>query len=136
MKDFDVEFAEAQKERQSELAERSFKLGGKTFTYAANPSYTALGQITSEGEGDVIGRLEEGLLRLMDLGQEEDFLAALRDKEHPVTLNNLNALISWIIEEQTGRPTKAPELSGSGGKTTSTSSTADSSTRPAVASVA
>ncbi len=136
MKDFDTEFAEAQKERSSELAERSFKLGGKTFTYAANPSYTALGQITSEGEGDVIGRLEEGLLRLMDVGQEKDFLAALHDDKHPVTLNNLNALISWIIEEQTGRPTQAPERSGSGGKTTSTSSTDGSSSRPAVASAA
>jgi hypothetical protein len=136
VKDFDQEFAEAQKERASELKERSFKLGGKTFTYAANPPYTALGQITSEGEGDVIGRLEEGLLRLMDVGQEEEFVKVLHDKEHPVTLNNLNSLISWIIEQQTGRPTQASSASGAGDARTTTSSTDGSSTRPAVASAA
>ncbi len=136
MKDFDKEFAESQAERASEMKEREFKLGGKTFTYAANPSYTGLGQITSDGEGDFIGRLEEGLLRMMDAGQEEDFLAVLRDTKHPVTINNLNSLISWIIEQQTGRPTQAPSLSTSGAPKTATSSTAGSSSAPAVASVA
>jgi hypothetical protein len=136
VKDFDAEFAQAHAERESEMAERSFKLGGKTFTYAANPSYTGLGQITSEGEGDVIGRLEEGLLRLMDDGQEEEFLAVLRDKKSKVTLNDLNTLIAWVIEQQTGRPTQAPSLSTPGGATTSTPSTAGSSSKLAEASAA
>lgn len=136
MKDFDTEFAQAHAERESELKERSFKLGGKTFTFAANPSYTGLAQLTSEGEGDIIGKLEEGLLRLMDKGQEEEFLATLRDTESPVTISDLNTMISWIIEQQTGRPTQAPSLSTPGAPETSTRSTENSSSRPAVASAA
>lgn len=136
MKDFTAEFEQAHAERESELADRSFMLGGKVFTYAANPSYSALGQITSDGEGDVIGRLEEGLLRLMDGGQEEDFILALRDKEKVVTLTDLNAMISWIIEKQTGRPTKAPSLSTPGGATTSTPLKDASSSAPVAASAA
>lgn len=136
MKDFDVDLAKAHAERETDAAERMFKLGGKTFTYKANPSYTALGKFTSDEAGDVIKRQEEGLLGLLDPGQEEAFLAVLHDTANPITMTDLNEIINWVMEAQAGRPTQAPSLSTPGGATTSTPSTDGSSSPRAVVSAA
>jgi len=126
MKDFDQDIQERHSRREQEIADRTFKLNGKLFTYRANPSYTALERLasTSDAQGaEVIRMWEDGLLDLLDDGQEDEFLAALRDPKQPVTIEDLNQIISWITEAQTTRPTSPPSPSGPGGNGTQTPST-------------
>ena len=48
-------------------------------------------------------------------------VAVLGDNE-PVTIGQMNAILTWLMEEQTGRPTEAPSPSDSGpGKTAASS---------------
>lgn len=130
MKDFDQERRERHARREEELPDRRFVLNGHTFTYRANPSYTALERLASASDAqgvEVIRLWEDGLLDLLDDGQEDALLAALRDPKKPVTIEDLNQIISWVTEAQTARPTSPPSPSGAGGNGTSTSSTEDSS---------
>lgn len=139
MKDFDSDFRETQAAREDELGDRSFQLGGKTFNYLANPPYTILEQVTAVGEKDgveLIRQLEEAAVLLIEDSERAAFRKALRDPKSKVTLQGLSAIINWVTEQQTGRPTEASSPSGPGGEPTSTESTDDSSSEPAVASAA
>ncbi len=139
MKDFDSDFRETQILREEELGDRTFKLGGKSFTYLANPPYTILEEVTAVGEKDgveLIRQLEEAAVLLVEHSEQKEFRKALRDPKSNVTLQGLSTIINWVTEQQTGRPTEASLPSGPGGEKTSTSSTEDSSSEPAVASAA
>ena len=46
MRDYDLERAERHQERERLLGDRTFKLGGETFVFKANPSYDVLRQMT------------------------------------------------------------------------------------------
>ena len=61
------------------------------------------------------------LLFIEDDGHER--WAALRAREDsPVTIGQMNALLTWLMEEQTGRPTESPSPSAPGrGKTRASS---------------
>jgi hypothetical protein len=139
MKDFDTERRERHAERERMMGERSFVVGGETFYYRAVVSYTVLESIAGSGglEGaELIHVLERGAVDMLEDGQEERFLAVLRNMDDPLSFNDLNELCFWLTEAQSGRPTLAPLPSTAGDATTSTSSTDDSSSLPAAASVA
>lgn len=139
MKDFDAELRENHAKREAEMGDRSFRLGGETFTYRSTVSYTVLEYIANTGEldgGDLIANLERGCVDLLEEGQEERFLAVLRSTSEPLSFTDLNDLCTWLTEAQVNRPTLAPLPSTAGDATTSTSSTDDSSSLPAAASAA
>ncbi len=139
VKDFDVERHARREEREKEMGERSFVLCGKTFTYRAEVSYTVLEQISEQGGMDgkeLIQSIEAAVLDLLEPGQEEEFLAVARNKDDPLTFEDLNTLATWLTEVQVNRPTQVPSPSTSGDESTSTALTAVSSSPPAEASAA
>jgi hypothetical protein len=139
LKDFDSEIRERHAEIEARAGDRSFLLGGVTFTYRAFVSYTVLQRIaaTADQDGvDLIDAMETAVVDLLEEGQKEKFLEVSRNTESPMTFFDLNELCSWMTEAQTGRPTLAPSPSSSGDAQTSTSSTEDSSSKPAAASAA
>ncbi len=139
MKDFDVERHKRNEERKEQMGERTFVLCGETFTYRPWVSYTVLGKIatTNDLEGaELIDSYEKVVLDLLEPGQEERFLAVARNNEDPLTFADLSDLANWLTEVQVNRPTLAPSPSMPGALPTSTPSTEDSSSRPAVVSAA
>lgn len=138
-KDFDAERRERNALHEAQLGDRSFTLGGETFTYRPIVSYTVLESLmnTDDLEGvELVRALEQGMLDLLEDGQEEKFLKVIHSKTDPWTFQDLNELVKWVTEAQSGRPTLAPLPSTGGDATTSTSSTDDSSSPPAEASAA
>jgi hypothetical protein len=84
----------------------------------------------SENGSDENGSDENSLWRLMD----DQILLFISNDEHarwkdlrarddkPVTIAQLNAILLWLMEEQTGRPTVQPSPSAPGrGRTAATS---------------
>jgi hypothetical protein len=133
MKDFDAERQQRHEQRERELGDRSFRLGGETFQFRANPSYTSMEPLmkVQDAEGiEIIRLMEQSILDLLEPGQQDRFLVALRNPDVPVTVFDLNEITNWITEAQTGRPTQAPSLSTPGGLTTSTESTENLSSLP------
>lgn len=123
-KDFDKERAERHEERLRRMGDRTFVLSGQTFTYRANASYTVLEAIsaTDELEGfQLIRALEDAIVTILEDGEEERFLAVVRDREDSYTFTDLNDIATWLVEEQVRRPTLAPYSSTDGGASESTS---------------
>lgn len=143
MKDFDTERHERHAERAALLGDRAFKFGGETFTfYAAVPyevlrAIAALGDETVDSSGAaVIDGIEATVLALIEDidGAHDRFREVCRRQTDPVTFFDLNALCTWLIEQQVGRPTAAPSPSTDGRESTSTESTEISSSPPAAVS--
>lgn len=139
MKDFDRERLQKHAERSLEQDERTFLLGGEQFIYRDEVSYLVLERISAigdDGGAGIIRDMEAAVIDLLEPGQEDRFLAVVRNDEQPVTLGDLNDLCAWLTEAQVNRPTKAPSLSTDGRDSTGTDSTESSSSPPAVASAA
>jgi hypothetical protein len=136
MKDFDADRKERHAQREVDLGDRTFQLGGRTFTYKANVPYDFLKDIAAVNnstEGDsVIETLERFCVDIIE-DDPEGFLAVLRSREDPVTFADLNELTTWLMEQQVRRPTSAPSSSTDGRVTTGTDSTEVSSEQPAAA---
>lgn len=138
-RDFDSERRARHAVREEELGDRTIIVGGEEFTYRAFASYTVLGEISGEREDtadNMIADLEQSLLKMLEPGQEERFLAAIRSQDDPWTFADLIDLVQGVTELLAGRPTQASSPSDGGDAQTSTSSTEDSSSEPAVASAA
>jgi hypothetical protein len=139
VKDFDSERLQRHAEREAALGERSFLLGGETFSFRPEVTYLVLERIAAIGDTGgkgIIRDMEAAVLDMLEDGQEERFLQVVRNTENPVTLGDLNDLCGWLTEQQTVRPTQAPLLSTDGRDSTGTDSTESSSSPPAVASAA
>jgi hypothetical protein len=137
VRDFDSGRHERRAER--EQADRTFVLGGETFVYRAEVSYTVLEKISEQSEmigADLIRSIEKSVVELLEPGQEERFLAVARAAEDPFTWEDLNELSTWLTEVQMGRPTQALSPSGDGDGTTETPLKDASFSEPAVASAA
>lgn len=138
-KDFDGERRERHAARERHLGTRDFVLSGKTFTWLPNVSYTALEALSAADEFDgaeLIRAIEGAMTEMIEEDQREQFLAVLRDKDDPYTFADLNAVATWLVEEQVKRPTQPLSSSTDGGASpsTETSSKDDSSSQLAVAS--
>lgn len=118
MKNFD----EARKER--EQRDRSFQIGGEDFTYRPAVAPEAIlrwsqmtgGEMADElTEEQALAIFDETVVAFLEPGQEEQW-AKVRDPEaaHPLNISDLRELVSWLFEEQTGRPTEPPSDSSDG----------------------
>lgn len=130
MKDFDA--------RRKERAERDrgFTLGGETFVMKSGVRPEVLAAYESidasatpedklaQMDGMVLDFLEE------EKGEAEKRWRKIRAiEDNPVTLQDIQDVIEWLIEAQTGRPTGQPSGSTAGPGATVTPLTGESSSR-------
>jgi hypothetical protein len=121
--------------------DRSFTIGGETFTYRASIPPEDLAEwneaVSGEkelGERGWITLYDDTILRLLEPGQDEKWRAARSDETLPLNLGDMRGLMEWLLAEQSGRPTGQSSASTNGGGTTGTSSTEPSSSEQAPAS--
>lgn len=116
--------------------DRSFTIGGESFVIKSGlrPEvmlpWESIGETTAASEVLVtIDQLVHEMIEPADDAHARYDALRQRD-EDPVTLEDLQELIEWLIAEQTGRPTGQPSGSTPSAVTTPTGST-ESSSSPA-----
>lgn len=117
MKNFDE--ARAERERR----DRSFQIGGEEFTYrpAVAPetilrwSQMTGGEMPDLTEEQALDIFDETVLAFLEPDQSEKWARIRNPKAaHPLNVADLRALVSWLFEEQAGRPTGKPSDSSGG----------------------
>lgn len=107
MKDFD----EARAARISDPAERTFKLGGETFTIApaVRPEALLPALDLNEAQGAEVFAIHDQLITAyLDAEGVERYTRLRQRDEDPITLEDQIDVIRWIQETATGRPTRQP----------------------------
>ena len=110
MKDFDEMLA----------TDREFTVGGETFHWRdVRPEVLTSFEPSENGGGDenATWRLMDDQILLFIAAEEHDRWRELRVRDdRPVTIAQLNAILLWLMEEQTGRPTvpSSPSVPGRG----------------------
>ena len=111
MKDFNTLLAQ----------DRQFKVQDQTFVWRdVRPEVLTAFDMDANGDDpNSVWKLMDAQILLFLEEEGHERWAKLRAREEsPVTIGQLNALLTWLMEEQTGRPTEAPSPSVSGrGKT-------------------
>lgn len=109
--------------------DREFTVGGETFHWRdVRPEVLTSFEPSENGSADenATWRLMDDQILLFISPDEHDRWRALRARDdRPVTIAQLNAILLWLMEEQTGRPTVQPSPSAPGrGRTAATSKAA------------
>lgn len=143
MKSFDQEHRARHEERAREFGEHPFEFRGHIFHVDPNPPYTTTKSVVKvsllEDAGEIIEVVEDAVLSLIldtpgkkkgDLSSHQVFRDLVRQTDFPVTFSDLTDLMSWLLQEQTGRPPTQAESSSNGAPATGTSSTGSSSEQP------
>ena len=101
--------------------DRQFKVQDQSFTWRdVRP------EILTEFETGVNGDdpnavwdlMDRQILLFIDTEQHARWKELRAREDAPVTIGQMNAILTWLMEEQTGRPTEQPSPSASGrGKT-------------------
>lgn len=135
MKDFDEEFPDVPSEQ------RTFRIRGETFVRRDGVKPEA---IIRWEETDLKALSSTEALKIADetvLDFIEDTdggharYRALRERaENPLTLSRVNALVTWLWEQETRRPTEAPSASTDSPEPNGTESTGTSSSPVALVS--
>lgn len=127
MKDFDQERA------LRSSADREFRIGGVTFTRKASVRPEVLFEYEDMprdvGAAEAMAIMDRTLVQFLEGDDAEARYRAMREQtEDAVTVNDLTALLKWLIAESTGRPTlpPSPSTAGHGQTTATTQSTGDS----------
>lgn len=105
--------------------ERKFKIQGETFEWRdVRPEVLTSFQVDTNGNDDnAVWKLMDAQILLFIAEDEHERWAELRAREKsPVTIAQLNAVLTWLMEEQTGRPTETPSPSAPGRGRTAASS--------------
>jgi hypothetical protein len=116
-------FDEAREER--EKRDRSFVIGGETFTYRAGIAPEAFIRYnemdTDTPEQDAIAIIDEAVVAFLEPGQD-DLWRKVRDPQarHPLNIGDMRDLLSWLFEEQTNRPLSPGSDSSAGSEQTET----------------
>lgn len=123
MKDFDEARTAAR-----DAEERSFKLGGETFTIrpAVRPeTLVAASRVRQDSEiADDVAAFDEMLEGFLEPGDRDRYRELRLRETDPVTFADLMAVAQWAVEVNTGRPTEQPSPSTPGLKPTGTELTA------------
>ena len=108
--------------------DREFTVGGETFHWRdVRPEVLTSFEPSANGSGpedaNAAWRLMDDQILLFIAKDEEQKWRDLRAREdQPVTIAQLNAILIWLMEEQTGRPTEPSSPSAPGrGRTAATS---------------
>lgn len=104
------------------MGDRTFELGGETFTRRATirpetaNHYSVLLQdfLNEMPAEESLKRTDETILVLIE-SEGHDRWRALREREDDAIDNRtLAKVLNWLVAEMAGRPTEAPEPSGNG----------------------
>jgi hypothetical protein len=134
MQDFDAIQAETHAARIAEIGERPFKFRGEVFYVQANVGYLSIKSVAALSDSssgvETFDAIERSVLSMIEPRDDAEarFNNALRDKEFPVTFDDLVQLQNWLIQEQSGVPPTKPEPSSSTPTPTGADSTETSST--------
>ena len=105
--------------------DREFTVGGATFHWRdVRPEVLTSFEPSENGtDANATWRMMDDQILLFLAVDEHDAWRALRARDgDPVTIAQLNAILLWLMEEQTGRPTEQPSpLAAGAGKTAGTS---------------
>lgn len=113
--------------------DRSFELGGETFTYRPSVPMEAMAEYYDMASGqnivsnaDAINIIDSTVLAFLEPGQEEKWTKVRQDPENALSVWDCHELIEGLLETATGRPTLPPSVSTVGQKKSGTTSTEDS----------
>lgn len=101
--------------------DREFKVQDQTFTWRdVRPE--VLSSFTIDTNGDdpnaVWDLMDKQILLFLPAEDQERWKELRAREDAPVTIGQINAVLTWLMEEQTGRPTEPPSPSVPGrGKT-------------------
>lgn len=108
--------------------EREFKVQDQSFTWRdVRPEVLTAFEADANGDDpNAVWNLMDAQILLFIEPDQHERWAELRSREDkPVTIGQMNAILTWLMEEQTGRPTEQPSPSGAGrGKTAASSKAA------------
>ena len=105
--------------------DREFKIQDQTFTWRdVRPEVLTMFETNVNGDDpNAVWDLMDRQILLFISADEHERWKELRAREDaPVTIGQINAVLTWLMEEQTGRPTEQPSPSAPGrGKTAASS---------------
>ena len=105
--------------------DREFKIQEQTFTWRdVRPEVLTMFETNVNGDDpNAVWDLMDRQILLFISADEHERWKELRAREDaPVTIGQINAVLTWLMEEQTGRPTEQPSPSAPGrGKTAASS---------------
>lgn len=107
--------------------DRDFTVAGETFQWRnVRPEVLTSFESAGEGDADATWRLmDDQILLFLHKNDHERWRELRAREENPVTIAQLNAILVWLMEEQTGRPTVPSSPSDPGrGRTAATSKAA------------
>jgi hypothetical protein len=128
-------FDEGRHARRRTEEERTFVLHGETFVLraAVRPEVLNAFDLISDASGvtETMKALDEMFVDLIDDrdGAADRYATIRADDTDPITLEDLDDVVKWMIEVVTGRPTSSPSGSTDGREATGTTSTVDSSSQ-------
>lgn len=105
--------------------EREFKVQDQVFAWKdVRPEVLSEFDIDVNGDDPnaVWGLMDRQILLFLPESEQEKWKELRKDEDKPVTIGQMNAVLTWLMEEQTGRPTEPPSpLEPGRGKTVATS---------------
>jgi hypothetical protein len=107
--------------------DREFTVGGETFHWRdVRPEVLTSFQPADENgaadENSTWRLMDDQILLFVEPAEADRWREVRARDDKPVTIAQLNAILLWLMEEQTGRPTVAPSPSAPGrGQTAATS---------------
>jgi hypothetical protein len=105
--------------------DREFTVRGEKFSFQdVRPEVLSGFEISTNGDEElsVWKVLTDQILLFLPTADHERWLTLRERETEPVTIAQLQEIIKWLVEAQTGRPTEAPLPSASGrGKTAGSS---------------
>ncbi len=108
--------------------DRTFTIRGETFSFQdVSPEILTTFDSSTNGDDDnAVWNLMDAQIGLFLKESDRERWQTLRARaEEPVTIAQITAVLTWLMEEQTGRPTNPPSPSVSGrGKTAASSKAA------------
>ena len=101
--------------------DRTFQVQDKTFTWRdVRPEVLTSFETDTNGSDPnaVWDLMDRQILLFIEPAEHEQWTELRSREEKPVTIGQINAILTWLMEEQTGRPTEQPSPSEAGpGKT-------------------
>ena len=105
--------------------EREFKVQDQTFSWRdVRPEVLSSFETDTNGNDPnaVWDLMDKQILLFIEPDQHDRWKELRAREEQPVTIGQINAILMWLMEEQTGRPTEPPSPSAPGRGRTAASS--------------
>jgi hypothetical protein len=115
MKDFDELLAK----------DRQFKVQEQVFTWRdVRPEVLSAFEVEVNGDDPnaVWDLIDKQILLFLPEADQERWKELRKREDSPVTIGQMNGVLTWLMEEQTGRPTEPPSPSAPGRGRTAASS--------------